>query len=107
MDKYDDVMEKAKNIHVFEKKQSKETRLVKRLESPIQILRCDDENETILRMAFFAVQRNFNSIIDVETKYKKEKNGSYTNLAWSGTCIPAYVDDKKLMKDRTTWKQPN
>lgn len=107
MANYDQMMEKAKNIHVFEKNQSKETRLIKRLEEPVQILVCDDEKETVLRLAFLAAEKNYNSIIDVETSYKKIKNGSYTNLTWSGSGIPAHVDDKKLLKDRSTWNQPN
>lgn len=104
---YDNTMELAKNIHVFDKSQGKETRLIKRLEEPLKVVDCTDRNETVLRLAFFTAQKKYNAIVDVELKYEKIKNGSYQTMKWSGSGIPANVDSAKLVKDRSTWHQPN
>jgi hypothetical protein len=100
-------MEKAQEILVFMKKQGKETRLIKRLADPIKISDCPDEQETILRMAFFAVQADYNAIVDVDVHHEKVKTGSYTTMKWHGSCVPAYVNVDKLEKDRSTWQNPN
>ena len=107
LEDYDQLVEKAKNILVFNKNQSKETRLIKRLEEPYIVHNCDSESDALLRMAFFAAQADFNSIIDVNIVSKKIKNGSYQTTKWSGTSIPAHVKDDKLIKDRSFSKRPN
>ena len=66
-------MERAKNVQVFFKKQSKETRLVKRPErKPFRIEKCADEQETVMRMAFLAAQANYNALIEVDLTYEKD-----------------------------------
>src|SRR5262245_17910625 len=59
---YDETMERAKGILVFERTQGKETRLVRRQERPVQVADCKDHDETIMRLAFRAVQANYNAI---------------------------------------------
>jgi hypothetical protein len=100
-------MEKARNILVFMKKQGKETRLIRRLEDPVRVLNCPDHDQTLMRLAFFAAQKNYNAIIDVDLVCEKVRTGSYQTLKWSGTGIPAHVDDDKLLKDRSLWQNPN
>lgn len=104
---YDELMEKAKNILVYDKKQGKETRLIKRTEKPFKVVDCPDHDETILRLAFFAAKAGFNAIIDVDVTSEKVKHGSYQNMKWSGTAIPANVDESRIPKDRSIWQNPN
>ncbi len=89
-------MESAKNVFVYYKAQSKETRLMKRSESPLQVNACADRDETVLRLAFLAVKLGFNAIIDVDLVSKKVRDGSYKILTWNGTAVPAIVDAEKL-----------
>ncbi|MFN7729950.1 MAG: hypothetical protein ACK5P7_12400 [Bdellovibrio sp.] len=104
---YNQAMAQAKDILVFEKKQGKETRLIKRLEEPVTVTDCPDPAETVLRLAFFAVKAGYNAIVDVQVKHEKVKNGSYQTMRWSGTGVPAYVNEAKLAKDRSAWQNPN
>ena len=105
--KYAEIIEKAKNILVFAKSQGKETRLIKRLEDPIEVKDCNDHDEAIMRLAFLAAQSGYNSIIDMDLKSEKIRTGSYQTSVWTGTAIPAQVNDAKLIKDRSTWSDPN
>jgi hypothetical protein len=93
---YLETMEAAKNVLVFYKNQGKMTRLMKRKEDPVQVVDCHDKDETLLRLAFFAAQAKFNSIIDVDIVAKKIINGSHKSLIFSGTGIPYQCDTKML-----------
>lgn len=104
---YEATMERAKEISVFDKTQGKETRLFKRTEMPFQVANINDEKEVILRLAFWAAQAGFNSLIDLQTSWVKVKNGSYQTTKWSGSAVPTNVDPKKLLKDRSLWHNPN
>lgn len=104
---YQEAMEKAKDIQVFSKKQVIETRFIKRLEDPIVINDCNDHDELILRMAFQAVLRGFNGIIDMVITSTKVKVGKYQTTKWSGSAIPANINEERLIKDRSQWQNPN
>lgn len=105
---YNQIMERAKEVQVFFKKQSKETRLVKRPErKPFRINNCADENETVLRLAFLAAQADYNALIEVDVTYEKVRTNSYQTHIWSGTGMPANVKPKNLMRDRTFTTDPN
>lgn len=85
---YDADVRAARNIAVFFKDQSKETRLLKRTEKAFKVVDCEDREETLLRLAYFAVQAKFNAIIDVEITSKKVRTGAYQTHLWTGTAIP-------------------
>lgn len=104
---YEATLAKAKEVLVFNKKQHKETRMIKRLEDPVKVDDCDDYAETVLRLAFFAAKADFNSLIDMEIVSNKVKIGTYTSTKFSGSGIPAQVTHDKLVKDRSTWQNPN
>lgn len=100
-------MERAKDVQVFFKTQGKETRLIKRLEEPYEVLDCNDEDETVMRLAFLAAKNNFNSIIDVDLKYEKIRINGYQTHKWSASAVPANIQEKNLLKDRSIWSNPN
>ncbi|UOF00658.1 hypothetical protein [Bdellovibrio reynosensis] len=87
--KYDDMMKQAKNLEVYFKDQGKETRNFKRDVPSYKIPKCTDREETLLRLAFFAVEDGYNALIDVDLRSEKIRNGSYQTLNWSGTALPA------------------
>ncbi len=86
---YDQDLEKAKEISVFNKAQHKLTRHVKRIEPALQVRNCADEKEATMRLAFLAVKLNFNALLDIELEYEKVRSGSYQKLIWHGSAIPA------------------
>lgn len=107
LENYLAMLEKAKEVIVFDKNQGKETRLIPRLEDPVKVTDCKDHNETILRLAFFAVKLGLNALVDVIIVPKKVKDGSYSTTIFSGTAVPAQVQQNHLLKDRSTWSNPN
>jgi hypothetical protein len=107
LDAYDELMERAKNIMVFNKNQSKETRLIKRLEDPVSVQDCVSDREALLKIAFLSAQAGYNAIIDIVLTPKKIKQGTYQTTKWSATGIPAHVNEDKLIKDRSFSKCPN
>ena len=107
LEDYMQTMKAAKEILVFDKKQGKETRLIKRLEDPISVSNCADENEAILKLAFLAAQKKLNAIVDVDLSSEKIKNGSFRTTKWRGTAIPCYVKPEKLLKDKALRHNPN
>lgn len=104
---YNATMIKAKEILIFTKSQGKETRFIKRLEDPIVLKNFPDHDELLMRMAFKAVQMDYNAIVDVDLTSEKVRTGAYQTQTWTGTGIPAFVDDNKLIKDRSFSSQPN
>ena len=105
---YNETMERAKEIQVFFKAQSKETRLIKRPErKPFRITDCADHDETVMRLAFLAAHANYNALIEVDIVYEKVRTNSYQTHIWSGTGLPANVEARRLMRDRTFSTDPN
>jgi len=89
-------MEKAKEVIIYSKVQTKLTRYLKRKAEPYSVDNCEDESEALLRMSFFAVQANFNALIDVELKNRKLTAGSHKKTIWSATAVPVTIDPKEI-----------
>ncbi|WII73318.1 hypothetical protein QJS83_05470 [Bdellovibrio sp. 22V] len=96
LESYNQALEDAKNIIVFFKTQSKETRNFKRNETPFKVKGCADREETLLRLAFFAVKGRFNALIDVDITSEKVLKGRYQTQIWHGTAIPAQVTSERM-----------
>jgi hypothetical protein len=93
---YNEQMERAKDVNVYFKTQSKETRTLKRKEPPVKVADIRDRDEALLRLAFLAAQLNYNGLIDVQLDSKKVIENGYTSSLWSGQGIPTHIDDKHL-----------
>lgn len=89
---YDDIMSRAKNVFVFYKTQSKETRAIKRKEAVMQVANCHDKEETLLRLAFLAAFENFNTLVDVEISSKKIITDGYQSSVYVGVGVPTRLD---------------
>lgn len=95
---YDQMVSSAKDIQVFMKNQSKEYRLLKRAEKPVQVVDCEDREETLLRLAFLALEAGFDTLVDVDIFPKKVRAGTYQKSMWQGVGIPARFDAKRIGK---------
>lgn len=93
---YETTREKAKDVFIFTKAQTKQTGHIKRKEEPYIVEDCEDEDETILRLAFFAVQDGFNCLLDVSITHRKIIVGSHKKTIFSGTAIPVTIDPKEV-----------
>lgn len=92
LEAYNEKIDQAKNIIVFDIGQGKETRLMKRSEKPFKVENCVDREDALLRLAFFAVQSGFNALIDVSITSQKIRQGSYQTSQWHGSAIPTQLD---------------
>jgi len=86
--KYNAIMQKAENVHVYLINQTKESRLLPRKERKLKVEGVAGEPEEILRLAFQAVQRGMNCIVDVDITQHKTRDGSYQLSVFSGVGIP-------------------
>lgn len=91
---YDRMMEQAKNIHVYEKTQGKETRFIKRGKELYKVVDCPDRSQAVLRLAFFAAGDGYNALVDVNLSSEKVRDESYQKLKWSGTARPANIKER-------------
>jgi hypothetical protein len=96
---YNGTLEKAREIMVFSKDQTKLTGHLKRKEEPYRVENCEDQEEALMRMSFYAVQGNFNTLLDVEYKSKKIIVGSHKKTIWDATAIPITIDPKEVRED--------
>lgn len=94
--KYEDQMERAKNVNVFFNTQGKESRFIRRTEKPIHVKDCVDRDEALLRLAFLAAGNGKNILVDVELTSSKVHNGKWKTSLWSGRGIPGDVSEAAL-----------
>ncbi len=82
------IHERAKDLSIYDIKQGKETRLMKRLEAALKVESSDDREETLMRLAYLAAKAGFNCLIDVDLVSEKIRDGTYQTTKWSGSGIP-------------------
>ncbi len=88
MDAYNQTMEAAKNILVFEKSQVNEVRFFSKKQDIIRVVDCVDHDEAILRLAFMSAKLGFDAIIEMDISSKKVQIDGYQKLVWSATARP-------------------
>ena len=93
---YEELMDKARDIIIYGKDQTTLTRFLKRKEIPYTVDNCIDRDEVVMRMAFFAAQEGFNTLIDVVVTSKKVDEGTYKKLVWSGSAVPITIDPTSI-----------
>lgn len=96
LDEYNATMDKARDIIIYNKDQSKLTRFLKRKEAPYQVENCEDEEEALMRMSFKAAQSGFNCLIDVQFNTKKIIVGSHKKTIYSATAVPITIDPNEI-----------
>ncbi len=96
LDAYNTTMAAAKELMVFTKDQIKSTAHLKRREELLTVEDCEDEQETIVRLAFFAAEKHFNCLLDVNITHRKIIVGSHKKTIFSGTAIPITIDPKAV-----------
>jgi len=104
---YEHQIEKAKQILIYEKHQGKESRLLSRKESPVSVQGCEDRSEALLRLAFLAVLKGYNGLVDVQLVPTKLKQNSRPTTIWNGSGVPTDIRSERLIKDRSFWQNPN
>lgn len=88
-------LKKARQVNIYRKEQGAETRFIRRLQKPIVVSNCLDEQETLLRLAFLAVQKGFATLVDVEIKPRKIGEGRYKKYVFDGSGTPVETKNHK------------
>jgi hypothetical protein len=96
LESYNETMERAKDVFIFYKTQRKEIPLIRRSKEVFKVKDCIDRDETILRLAFFAAEQNYNAVIETEVLSDKVRNAGYQKSVWRGEGSPAQVDGGKI-----------
>ena len=96
---YNETMEKAKEVLVFTKEQSKLTRLLRRVEPPYHVENCDDKEQALMKMSFYAIQDKYNALVDVAFKSKKIILGSHKKSMWEASGVAMNVNPREVRED--------
>lgn len=96
---YEQTVEEAKEIVVFSKEYTKQTRLLSRRADVLKVSDCEDETDALMRMSFQAVKLGYNALVDVEFKNKKVINGSHKRFIVDATSIPTIIDKNRDYHD--------
>lgn len=96
LNNYNATMDKARDIIIYSKDQSKITRFLKRKEPPYQVENCEDEQEAVMRLSFKAAEAGFNCLIDVQFTTKKTIVGSHKKTIYAATAVPITIDPNEI-----------
>ncbi len=88
LSEYNSLMDRARKINVFYKKQSKESRIFKRTAAQLKVENCADRDEALLRLAFMAARLNYNMLVDVDLSAQKVRHAGYQTSRWQAVGIP-------------------
>jgi hypothetical protein len=98
LNEYNELVEKARNIDLFYKTQSKESRFVRRSEKAIKVRDCADKDTAVLKLAFLAAKGGFNILVDVETEFDKIRMHGWQSSKCHGMAVPAHVEPSQLQR---------
>lgn len=93
---YNQVMKKAKQVLVIDKPRRRPLPILKSSKELLRVKGSKDKEETLLRLAFLAAERGFNSIIKVNVAGKKIRDGGYQWMEWEATGYPADLEPGRL-----------
>src|SRR4051812_47292377 len=63
---YQEIMEKARGLHFFFTTRVRPVPILRKGKDTLRVEECTDRDETILRLAFLAVEQGFNAVIEAE-----------------------------------------
>jgi hypothetical protein len=95
---YEAMVEKAKDVFVFYKEESKVTSYFKRGKFPVEVEGLEDKESVVMKLAYIAASTGCNVIIETNVKSDKGRKGAYQSSVWSGSAFPVQVDPRKLKK---------
>lgn len=99
LEAYREVMEQARGVYIFFTTQKRQPTILKKSNDSIRVEACDDRDETILRLAFMAVEQGYNAVLQVNVTSEKVRNEGYQTSRWRGIGIPAQVDAAKVERE--------
>ena len=98
LEEYSQLLESAKEVYVFFTSQKKQIPLLSKAKHTVKVEQCEDRDETILRLAFFAAEQGYNALIQTEVVAQKVRNEGFQKSAWRGSALPATIDVEKFQR---------
>jgi hypothetical protein len=86
---YEAILTKARKIFIFFDTSPLPRSLIKKSNKGISIARCQDRDETFLRLGFKAAEKGFNAVVEVVVERTRLKN------TWEGKGVPANINEAK------------
>jgi len=96
LETYREMMVQAEDVYIFFTSQKKSIPLVSKAKESIRVENCEDRDQTILRLAFKAVEQGHNAVMETHVVSEKVRNAGHQKNKWSGTGIPATVDAERI-----------
>lgn len=96
LESYRETMKRAEKVYVFFTSQRKSLPVLRRSKEKISVEKCEDRDETILRLAFFAAQQDYNAILETDVASVKVRDAGYEHKVWRGSALPVQVDAEKV-----------
>jgi hypothetical protein len=93
---YQQKMEEAKGVYIFFTTQKKSIPVLYKEKDQIRVDHCIDRDETILRLAFKAVEAGCNAVVETDVIAAKVRNEGWQKTAWRGSGFAAKVDGEKI-----------
>lgn len=82
--------DQAENIALFYKKE-RNVPVERQSKSELTVKNCEDRNEALLRLAFFAAEQKFNAVVHIELIPEKTKINGYQKTMWHASGYPAHL----------------
>lgn len=101
------LVDRAKDVDIFTKRQSKESQRIKREKPTLTVYDCHDREESLLRLATMAAQEGCNGLVDVDVVAKKIKTSGYSTTVWSASGIPVHIENRHIIPNLSFSKNPN
>lgn len=96
LDRYQELMAQAKEVVFCFDTQKRELPMLSKAKEKVFVESCPDRDETILRLAFQAVELGYTGVVDAVVTSKKLRNEGYQTSSWSGVGLPAMIDIERL-----------
>jgi hypothetical protein len=96
LESYNEKMERARNLYFFFITQRKPIPMIKKSKETLRVEECDDRDETILRLAFLAIESGYNSVVEAEITSKKVRNEGWVKAVWQGIGVAANIDVERF-----------
>jgi hypothetical protein len=96
LEDYQQKMQAAKDVFIFFTTQKKPIPVLSKEKDQIRVENCEDRDETILRLAFKAVEAGCNAVVETNVISEKVRNAGWQKTAWKGSGFAATVDGEKI-----------
>lgn len=96
LSRYDEWLEKAKDVAVLMKSYKGQIPLLRKAKVEVRAEDCEDRAQVILRLAFQAAVQGYNSLVQTDVEGEKVRNAGYQKTRWRGVAFPAEIDSEKL-----------